>query len=361
MEKITALYEKHKVAGGKMVSFAGYMLPIEYQSGLIDEHAAVRNAAGLFDVSHMGEFAFDGPGALASLNHLLTNSFDNLKTGKVRYSVMCNENGGCIDDLIVYRFAEESFMAVVNAANREKDFTHIQANLLPETELRDISDSLSLLALQGPKSADILLRLLPEKAIPMGYYSFINSVNIGGIDCLISRTGYTGELGYEIYTAWDNGPELWDLLLDSGEDLGLIPCGLGARDTLRLEASMPLYGHEMNESISPFEAGLNFAVKLNKHEFIGRDALLADAAPNRSRVGLKAISRGIIREFQDVYINDKQIGQTTSGTYLPTLKASYAMALISTEHAVTGTKLWVDVRGRKVEAEVVELPFYRRP
>lgn len=342
-----------------MVSFAGYLMPVEYPGGVIAEHTAVRNSAGIFDVSHMGEISFNGPGALASLNHLLTNEFTDLKPGKVRYSVMCNQNGCCIDDLIVYRFGEDSFMAVVNAANREKDFAHMEANLLPGTEIKDISDSLSLLALQGPRSRDILLTLLPEKAIPSGYYSFINSVNLGGVDCLISRTGYTGELGYEIYTAWDNGPELWDLLLDA--EPGLTPCGLGARDTLRMEASMPLYGHEMDETISPLEVGLDFAVKQEKPEFIGRGSLLASSPPKRVRVGLKAISRGIIREFQDIYIDDKKIGQTTSGTYLPTLKAAYAMALISKEYATVGTRLSVDVRGRRVEAEIVSLPFYRRP
>ena len=333
---------------------------MEYPAGLMNEHKAVRTAAGLFDVSHMGEVILTGPGALASLNHLMTNDFTNLAVGKVRYSPMCNDQGGVIDDLLVYRLGEESFLVVVNAANRAKDVAHMQANLLPDTKLEDRSDSISQLALQGPKAPEILARVAPQEAIPKGYYSFTRELSVGGIPCLVSRTGYTGELGYELYCAWDDGPALWDVLMEAGQDFGLLPCGLGARDTLRLEAAMPLYGHEMDDTVSPLETGLDFGVKLNKAEFIGREALLAAGTPKRARVGLKATSRGILREHQDVYLGETCIGHTTSGTFLPTLNGAYAMALVEADHAAVGTQVWVDVRGRKVTAEVVPLPFYKR-
>ena len=360
MEQTTALYPRHQAAGGKLIPFAGWLLPVEYPAGLMNEHKAVRTAAGLFDVSHMGEVILTGPGALASLNHLMTNDFTNLAVGKVRYSPMCNDQGGVIDDLLVYRLGEESFLVVVNAANRAKDVAHMQANLLPDTKLEDRSDSISQLALQGPKAPEILARVAPQESIPKGYYSFTRELSVGGIPCLVSRTGYTGELGYELYCAWDDGPALWDVLMEAGRDFGLLPCGLGARDTLRLEAAMPLYGHEMDDTVSPLETGLDFGVKLNKAEFIGREALLAAGTPKRARVGLKATSRGILREHQDVYLGETCIGHTTSGTFLPTLNGAYAMALVEADHAAVGTQVWVDVRGRKVTAEVVPLPFYKR-
>ena len=230
-----------------------------------------------------------------------------------------------IDDLLVYRLGEESFLVVVNAANRAKDVAHMQANLLPDTRLEDRSDSISQLALQGPKAPEILARVAPQESIPKGYYSFTRELSVGGIPCLVSRTGYTGELGYELYCAWDDGPALWDVLMEAGQDFGLLPCGLGA-----------------------------------KAEFIGREALLAAGTPKRARVGLKATSRGILREHQDVYLGETCIGHTTSGTFLPTLNGAYAMALVEADHAAVGTQVWVDVRGRKVTAEVVPLPFYKR-
>lgn len=360
MERKTALYPRHQAAGGKLVPFAGWLLPVEYPAGLMSEHKAVRTAAGLFDVSHMGEVVFTGPGALASLNHLMTNDFTDLAVGKVRYSPMCNPQGGVVDDLIVYRLGESSFLVVVNAANRAKDVAHMKANLLPRTAMEDISDTVSQLALQGPKAPHILAKLLPAEDIPKGYYSFVRQVDLGGVSCLVSRTGYTGELGYELYCAWDDGPALWDLLREAGKEFDLLPCGLGARDTLRLEAAMPLYGHEMDDTISPLETGLDFGVKLNKAAFIGRDALIAAGPPKRLRVGLKATGRGILREHQDVYAGEEKIGHTTSGTFLPTLNGAYAMALVDAAHTAVGTQVWVDVRGRNVTAEIVPLPFYRR-
>ncbi|MDD7289413.1 MAG: glycine cleavage system aminomethyltransferase GcvT [Clostridiales bacterium] len=360
MELKTPLYDVHVEEGGKIVPFAGYLLPVQYGTGVIKEHMAVRQQCGLFDVSHMGEILFTGPTALATLNHLLTNDYSNMPINKVRYGVMCNEQGGTIDDLVVYKFGEESYLVVVNAANREKDYAHMAANTLEGTKCEDISDTVAQVALQGPKAPAIMKKLLPEDQIPKGYYTALPNVNLGGMNCMISRTGYTGELGYEIYTASENAPKLWKLLREAGEEFGLIPCGLGARDTLRLEAAMPLYGHEMDETITPLEAGLDFGVKLNKEEFIGHDALVAAGAPKRVRVGLEVTGRGIIREHQDVYIGDEKIGVSTSGTHCPYLGKAIAMALVDASHAEVGTKVEAEVRGRRVAAEIIPLPFYTR-
>lgn len=358
MEKKTPLYEEHLTCGGKIVPFGGYLLPVEYPTGVIAEHMAVREACGLFDVSHMGEIILRGPGALASLNHLLTNDYTNLAIGRVRYSPMGNAQGGVVDDLIVYRVAEDVYFIVVNAANCDKDDAHMRQNLLPDTQMENISAQVAQLALQGPKAEEILLKLVPAEAIPQKYYSFTKEVSVGGIRCLLSRTGYTGSRGFELYCAAEQGPELWRLLLETGKDQGLIPCGLGARDTLRLEAGMPLYGHEMDDTVSPLETGLGFAVKLQKPEFIGKEALEAMGAPKRKRVGLKATGRGIIREHQPVFQDGKQIGMTTSGTFCPYLKGAYAMALVETDSAGLGSAVEVEVRGRRVAADVVEYPFY---
>lgn len=360
MEQKTPLYDVHVAEGGKIVPFAGYLLPVQYPSGVIKEHMAVRQAAGLFDVSHMGEILFTGPTALNTLNHLLTNDFTDMPEGRVRYSVMCNEKGGVIDDLVVYKFGDEEYLVVVNAANRHKDYAHMAANLLPGTKAEDISDSVAQLALQGPAAPAILGRLVSGDSLPKKYYTAVRDVDIHGMKCMVSRTGYTGELGYEIYTAPENAVALWKLLRETGAQDGLIPCGLGARDTLRLEAAMPLYGHEMDEDISPLEAGLDFGVKLGKAEFIGRDALLAAGAPSRVRVGLEITGRGIAREHQDVFLGDKNIGMTTSGTHCPAAGKALAMALVDASHSAPGTNLDVDIRGRRVSATIVPLPFYHR-
>ena len=359
MELKTPLYDAHVKLGGRIVPFAGYLLPVQYE-GVIAEHMAVREKAGLFDVSHMGEITFKGKGALASLNHLLTNDFTNMPLGKVRYAVMCYEDGGTVDDLLVYKFGEEDYYIVVNASNRHKDFEHMKKNILPDTEIEDISDSVAQVALQGPKARDIMLKLMKEEDIPEKYYTAKRDVDIAGMNCLISYTGYTGEAGYEIYTANENAEKLWNTILEAGEEFGLIPCGLGARDTLRLEASMPLYGHEMDETITPLETGLDFGVKMNKEEFIGKKAMEEKGEPKICRVGLRIIDKGVLREHQDVYVGDEKIGHTSSGTFSPLLKTSIAMALIDKKYADSGTVVEVDVRGRRLKAEVVEMPFYSR-
>ncbi len=360
MELKTPLYDVHLQENGKIVNFGGYLLPIQYPTGVIKEHLAVRENCGLFDVSHMGVITLKGESALDSLNYIFTNDFTNLKVDKVRYTIMCNKDGGCIDDLIVYKLAEDYYFLVVNAANKDKDFKHIKENALENTIVEDISDEVAILALQGPKSIDVISKLLPIEQIPQKNYSAIQDVNISNLKCLISTTGYTGELGYEIYTTNENVVKLWHILREAGKEFDLIPCGLAARDTLRLEAGMPLYGHEINQEITPFEAGLNFAVKMNKENFVGKTALANKLEPKRIRVGLEMIDRGILRENQDIYLGDKLIGQTTSGTHCPYLKKAVAMALVETKFSQVDTIVEVDIRGKKLKAKIVELPFYFR-
>ena len=358
MERKTPLYDRHVALGGKIVPFAGYLLPVQYPAGVIAEHMAVRTAAGLFDVSHMGELVFTGPDALQNLNHMLTNDFTNMTDGQVRYSPMCNDAGGCVDDLIVYKVREGAYLVVVNAANKDKDAAWMADHLAGDCKMEDISETVAQVALQGPRSKEILLKLVGEGYLPKKYYSFIPKITIGGIQCLISRTGYTGEFGYELYCAAGEGPALWDLLLETGKDLGLIPCGLGARDTLRLEAAMPLYGHEMDDDVSPKEAGL--PCKLDGKDFLGREAIIARGAPAVKRVGLKVTGRGIVREHCDLYYpGGDKVGRTTSGTHCPFLGYGAAMGYVDLTAAEPGTALEADVRGRRIPVEVVPLPFYK--
>lgn len=360
MELKTPLYEMHVKYGGKIVPFAGYLLPVQYKSGVIAEHMAVRCGCGLFDVSHMGEITCIGRDAAANLNHLLTNDYTTMYDGQARYSPMCNENGGVVDDLIVYKVKDDHYFIVVNAANKDKDFAWMKEHAFGDAVFTDISAQAAQIALQGPKAEAILRKLVPAEDIPQKYYSALFHKTVGGMDCVISRTGYTGEDGFEFYLAAEEAPKLWELLLGAGLDEGLIPCGLGARDTLRLEAAMPLYGHEMDDEITPLEAGLGMFVKMNKPDFIGKAALEEKGAPQRKRVGLKVTGRGIVREHATVYAGDTEIGITTSGTHCPYLKAPVAMALIDAGHAAVGTSVDVDVRGRRIAAQVVKLPFYKR-
>lgn len=349
MARRTPLYDEHLALGGRMVEFAGYDMPVQYPAGVLKEHMAVREAAGLFDVSHMGEILVAGKDALKNLNYLITNDYTSLKIGRMRYGVLCNEEGGCLDDLIVYHLDEDKYLVVVNAANRFKDAAWMQEHAEGSCRVEDVSDAYAQLALQGPLSGEILGRFtnLPEK-----YYSFIETTVLGH-PCLISQSGYTGEYGFELYCAPSNAVEIWRALL---QEERVLPCGLGARDTLRLEAAMPLYGHEMDETVSPLEAGLAFGVRMEK-DFIGRKGIAN--RHNRHRVGLKVTGRGIVREHCDVYRHGQRIGHTTSGTYCPYLKGAYAMALVQ-EEMEPGTQVEADVRGKRIMAEITALPFYRR-
>jgi aminomethyltransferase len=362
MVQKTSLYNCHKNGGGTIVDFAGYLLPVQYPTGIIAEHNAVRTAAGLFDVSHMGEIVVHGKDALKNINRILTNDFSSMDVGQVRYSVICNDRGGCVDDVLVYRLNENDYLIVANASNRHKDFNWIRGHAFGEVKVEDISDNVSQIAIQGPRAIELIRRFVPEEDIPKKYYTFRRNVKIQNYKFLISRTGYTGEDGFELYSDNYVAPEIWDFFLKAGKEmeLGLIPCGLGARDTLRLEAAMPLYGHEMNDDISPLETALAFGVKMNKEDFIGKKALVERGEPKIKRIGLKITGRGIAREQQDVYVGDTLIGRTTSGTHAPFLKYPIAMALVDKEYAAVGTQVAIDVRGRRIEAEIVELPFYKR-
>lgn len=345
----TPLYDEHVALEGRIVEFGGYLLPVQYPTGVIQEHLAVRNSVGLFDVSHMGEVLFEGEDVLENLNYLLTNDFTSLQIGRVRYSVMCYPDGGCVDDLIVYRLAEKKYLIVVNASNRFKDVEWMKENWKGSIPPKDVSDEYGQLALQGPLAGEVLGKYT---ALPEKYYSFLETT-ILDIPCIVSQTGYTGSYGFEIYCDAKEVVKIWRELL---KDERVTPCGLGARDTLRLEASMPLYGHEMDETISPLETGLDFGVKLEK-DFIGKEGILNRT--NRTRIGLKVTGRGIVREHSDVYLNDDIIGHTTSGSFCPYLDGAYAMALVE-KPLELGTLLQVDVRGRKIEVMVVEMPFYKK-
>lgn len=356
--KRTSLYDTHLKFGGKMVAFAGWELPVQYESGLIAEHMAVRTAAGIFDVSHMGEIICKGPDALANVNMLMTNDFTDLKSGHARYSPMCNENGGIVDDLILYKKSENEYMMVVNAANVPKDYRFMCEHKFGDVELLDLSDTISQIAVQGPKALSIVQRLVDRSQIPGEYYAFNPHAQIAGFDAMISTTGYTGENGVEIYAPWDAAPAIWDAIYNAGKEDGLIPCGLGARDTLRLEAGMPLYGHEMDDTITPKEALLSAFVKMDKADFIGKSAILAGTPPKRKKVGLEVVGRGIIREDMDVYKGDRKIGFTTSGTMCPFIKKAVACALIDADERVLGEEVEVDVRGRRVKALMCKSRFY---
>ncbi|HOU09630.1 MAG TPA: glycine cleavage system aminomethyltransferase GcvT [Clostridiales bacterium] len=358
MEKKTALYDAHLRAKGKMVPFAGYLLPVSYEAGIAAEHMAVRTAAGLFDVSHMGEVLLSGSDAFANLQNLLTNNFSGMADGQIRYSPMCNTEGGTVDDLLVYRKDKNLYEIVLNAANREKDIAWIQKQLKGHFALTDISESTSQIAIQGPRSAEILAALA-DSPLSVKHYTFTENIGVAGARCLVSRTGYTGEDGFELYMENQSAPLVWDTLTAAGRNAGLLPCGLGARDTLRLEAAMPLYGHELDEDITPLEAGLGRFVRMDKDAFIGKEALLSAGIPRRGRIGLEILDRGIARAGDKVILDGREIGYVTSGTMAPYLGKAIAMALIESGGAADGDELGVDCRGRMLRARVTALPFYK--
>ncbi|HKK96321.1 MAG TPA: glycine cleavage system aminomethyltransferase GcvT [Anaerovoracaceae bacterium] len=355
MNTKTPLYNRHVELGGKMVSFGGFILPVQYRKGVIAEHMAVRNECGIFDVSHMGEIEIRGKDSLAFVNYILTNDFSKMIIGQVKYSPMCNVKGGVIDDLLVYKREEEKYLLVPNASNKDKVYNWINHNKSGEVEVIDLSDYYGQIALQGPNSEHIMRNYTKKENIPEKYYSFLENKEV-----LISKTGYTGENGYEIYAKKECITYIWDKLLEIGKNVGLIPCGLGARDTLRLEAGMPLYGHEMNDEITPITAGLGFAVKKNKEDFIGKKALENELLWKGKRIGIRIVGRGIARENCEVYLDDCKVGLTTSGTYLPYMKGAFAMALVAADLDVENKSMQVKVRGKKVDAQFVNLPFYKR-
>ncbi|HWR23048.1 MAG TPA: glycine cleavage system aminomethyltransferase GcvT [Feifaniaceae bacterium] len=351
----TPLYRTHVALGGKLIDFGGWALPVQYSS-VLEEHRAVRERAGLFDVSHMGEIFVLGRGAERYLDHLLTNGIASMQASRCRYSPMCYPDGGTVDDVIVYKFTSERYLVVVNASNTQKDFEWMQKNAEGfDVTIGNQSAQWAQIALQGPKANEILAPLC-DGPLPEKNYSF-SELKVNGVPAVVSRTGYTGENGLEIYCAAEYGEGLFNTLLETGTPFGILPCGLGARDTLRFEAGMPLYGHELSKDITPREAGLGFAIKLDKGEFIGREGLLE--APARVRIGLKLTDRGIARGGEDVLVNGKKVGVTTSGAPSPTLNASFAMALVDAR-AANETAFSIVVRNRPLQAEQAPLPFYKR-
>ncbi len=357
--KKTPFYNCHIKHKGKMVEYAGYALPVQYE-GLIKEHLCVRAKCGLFDVSHMTELFVEGPDALANLQRIFPNDYSVAKAGQIKYTTMLNEQGGIVDDMIIYKFADDKFMVVGNGANHEKDYNWIKAHITGDCAFTDRTMEYGQLALQGPASADILKKLCAEEDIPTKYYWFKEG-KVAGCQCIISQTGYTGEMGYELYTAPENGETLFDALMEAGAAFGLMPCGLGSRDALRLEAGMVLYGHEMSDDITPLEANLGFSVKPAKGDFIGKAAMEAkSAASTRTLAGFKITGRGIVREECEMFIGGEKVGVATSGTQMPYLGYPVALGYIEKAHSEIGTKVVFNVRGRDVEAEVVPYPFYKR-
>lgn len=357
MEKKTPLYDEHVALGGKIVPFGGYLLPVQYKDGILKEHKAVRETAGLFDVSHMGEITVRGKDALPFLNYLLTNDFSGLETGRIRYSPMCYADGGTVDDLLVYKLGEDDYLLCVNASNKDKDYAHIKEQVSGDVEVQDVSSEYCQIALQGPNSVEILKQLTDESNMPKIYYSFTQNKPVAGVHCIISKTGYTGEDGFELYAPAKDAIKLWNAILEAGADYALYPCGLGCRDTLRLEAGMPLYGHELSAEITPKEANLSMFVKLEKEDFIGKEKL--DDNRKRKRIGLVLTDRGIARDGAIVFANGKEVGIVTSGTSSPTLQKSIAMALVDAT-VEDEANFEIEVRGKKLQAQKVKLPFYKR-
>ncbi|MFC3770408.1 glycine cleavage system aminomethyltransferase GcvT [Paenibacillus sp. GCM10012303] len=361
--KQTPLYPIYTKHGAKTIDFGGWDLPVQF-GGIQTEHEAVRQRAGLFDVSHMGEFWVTGSDAEAFLQKMTTNDVSKMETNQALYSLLCYPNGGVVDDLIIYKLAGDRFMLVVNASNIDKDFAWLSEHLEGNVKLENVSDDTSLLALQGPRSSSILSKLTDSPVAELNSFRFLPDVNVGGIHALVSRTGYTGEDGFELYVSARDVIRLWEQLLEAGQEEGLEPIGLGARDTLRFEARLPLYGQELSADISPLEAGLGFFVKLGKGDFIGREALAAQKEQGlpRKSVGIEMIDRGIPRSHYPVYSADgRQIGEVTTGTQSPTFKRNVGLALIETSHAAIDTELFVEIRGKKLKAKVVPTPFYKRP
>lgn len=344
----------------RCIDFGGWELPVQF-TGIQQEHDAVRQQAGLFDVSHMGEFLVTGTYAEAFLQLLLTNDVGNLTSGQAQYTLMCYPSGGVVDDLLVYKLSADQFMLVVNASNIDKDWAWLQDHIIGDVSIVNRSQETALLALQGPLASAILSRVTDADTGSLAPFHFIHKAILCGVPALVSRTGYTGEDGFEMYVPAGQAGILWDGLLAAGKGDGLIPAGLGARDTLRFEAKLPLYGHELSQDISPLEAGLGYFVKLNKGDFIGRDALLEqkNAGLPRKLVGLELIDRGIPRSHYPVYADGLRIGEVTTGTQSPTLKRNLGLALIHTDYTGIGTEVYVEIRGKQLKARIVKAPFYK--
>ncbi len=364
--KKTPLNDEHRKLGGKMVDFGGWDMPVQYKAGVIEEHLRTRTACGLFDVSHMGEIWVEGEDAIKFVNRITTNDVTKLVDGQAHYSALTNEKGGVVDDLLVYRFDEGKLLLVVNAGTTEKDWEWISSHMTDENiTLVNASKDYCQIAIQGPNALEIVQKLTEENLSEIKYYHFTVG-KFDGVDAIISRTGYTGEDGFEIYADSEKAAELWNKILETGNygaDGGILPCGLAARNTLRLESAMSLYGHELGDDISPLEAGLGWICKLKKDsDFIGRDILVKQKAEGLERklVGFEMKDKGIARDEFPVIINDEKLGVVTSGSPAPFLKKNIGLAFVPTEFANVGQEIKIDVRGKLLAAEIVPTPFYKR-
>ena len=354
--KRTPLYDAHVKAGARMVPFGGWEMPVQY-AGIIEEHRAVRASVGCFDVSHMGEFEVEGPRALAALQRLTTNDVAALEIGQVQYSLLCYPDGGIVDDLTLYRLAADRFMLTVNASNIDKDWRWVTEHA-DGPRWRNVSEATALLAVQGPKAEALVGRLADTDVARIPYYHFAEG-RVGGARTLISRTGYTGEDGFELYVAAADAPRLWSALLETGRGDGAVPVGLGARDTLRLEMRYALYGNDIDATTNPLEAGLGWIVKPAKGDFIGRDAIekVRAAGPARKLIGLEMADRSVARHGYRVMKDDRETGIVTSGSFGPSVERSIALAYVKTAHAALGTDIAVEIRGQAKPARVVKTPF----
>ncbi|WP_264738533.1 glycine cleavage system aminomethyltransferase GcvT [Cytobacillus firmus] len=360
--KRTPLFEVYKDYGAKTIDFGGWDLPVQFSS-IKEEHEAVRTKAGLFDVSHMGEIEVKGTDSLKYLQKMMTNDISKLKNSGAQYTAMCYENGGTVDDLLVYKIEDDHYLLVVNASNIEKDFNWLQDHAEGNMELKNLSEDMAQLAIQGPLAEKVLQKLAGTNLSDIGFFKFQQDVDLNGKKALVSRTGYTGEDGFEVYCDAKDAAALWNEILEAGKEEGVLPCGLGARDTLRFEANLALYGQELSPDITPLEAGIGFAVKVNKEaDFIGKEVLKnqKENGVPRKLAGIEMIDRGIPRHGYPVYKGEELIGEVTTGTQSPTLKKNIGLVLIKKDHAEPGTELEVEIRGKRLKAKIAATPFYKR-
>lgn len=360
--KRTPLFEVYKDYGAKTIDFGGWDLPVQFSS-IKEEHEAVRTKAGLFDVSHMGEIEVKGTDSLKYLQKMMTNDISKLKNSGAQYTAMCYENGGTVDDLLVYKIEDDHYLLVVNASNIEKDFNWLQDHAEGNVELKNLSEDMAQLAIQGPLAEKVLQKLAGTNLSDIGFFKFQQDVDLNGKKALVSRTGYTGEDGFEVYCDAQDAVALWIEILEAGKEEGVLPCGLGARDTLRFEANLALYGQELSPEITPLEAGIGFAVKVNKEaDFIGKEVLKnqKENGVPRKLAGIEMIDRGIPRHGYPVYKGEELIGEVTTGTQSPTLKKNIGLVLIKKEFAEPGTDLEVEIRGKRLKAKIAATPFYKR-
>jgi aminomethyltransferase len=354
--KKTPFYNKHIKYGARIVPFAGYLMPLQYTS-IMEEHRKVRESVGVFDVSHMGEFTISGESAEGFLNYMTVNDVSKLEIGQVQYNAMCYPDGGIVDDLLVYKFSDY-YMMVVNASNIEKDFDWLKEHLVNGIELKNVSDKTGLLAIQGPNSSDVLQPLTDVDLSNIPYYHFVMG-KFAGTDMVISRTGYTGEKGFELYHSPDDSECLWDEIFRSGQKFGIQPIGLGARDTLRLEMKYCLYGNDIDKDTNPLEAGLSWVTKLDKDDFIGKDALIKikESGVSKKLIAFEMLGKAIPRPRYKIYYDDEKIGFVTSGTQSPILNKGIGLGYVSKEYCKSGTEVFVEIRGRLTKAKIVKPPF----